>query len=378
MPANFGRAPFQTTGYAVRVSADGQPKWKIGGITLNSATLPVNSTGSDLTLTIDQTLVRNKKLYLLLGTVMCRITSAAAANLAITGGPTGGTYTASVTTPSGTVTTAQTTSAIAYNAIASTVQTALQALSNVGSGNATVLGVELDTFTPGTPTAGDTISVNNSAGVSLVEITVGASPSATTITTQLKQAWNDSPSLTALAAAGGTSTFTLTGVVAGQALNLTPSIQGTGTFTKAITNAPAAGNAPFTISFANSLGPVNVTASGTLLTGGTSPAATATAAAAGGNVGYFGPYNASATDGTQSLNRGDCYILDETWLDTEVPAFPGQGTIHPPVFDGGRIDIKKVVLSGGQGTNTLPADYPAGPTLANFLAAFPNITPVND
>ncbi len=50
----------------------------------------------------------------------------------ITGSPTGGTFTLSYK--------GQTTSAIAYNAAASAVQTALQALSTIGSGNATVSG----------------------------------------------------------------------------------------------------------------------------------------------------------------------------------------------------------------------------------------------
>ncbi|HLY32764.1 MAG TPA: hypothetical protein VKQ36_17205, partial [Ktedonobacterales bacterium] len=50
----------------------------------------------------------------------------------ITGGPTGGTFTLSYK--------GQTTSAIAYNAAASAVQTALLALSTIGAGNATVSG----------------------------------------------------------------------------------------------------------------------------------------------------------------------------------------------------------------------------------------------
>jgi RHS repeat-associated protein len=50
----------------------------------------------------------------------------------LTGGPTGGTFTLSFN--------GQTTAAIAYNASASTVQTALQALSTIGSGNALVAG----------------------------------------------------------------------------------------------------------------------------------------------------------------------------------------------------------------------------------------------
>lgn len=54
----------------------------------------------------------------------------------VTGSPTGGTYTITVTTPSG----AQTTAAIAYNATAATVKTALTDLSNVGANGVTVTG----------------------------------------------------------------------------------------------------------------------------------------------------------------------------------------------------------------------------------------------
>src|SRR5262249_28420363 len=51
---------------------------------------------------------------------------------ALTGGPTGGTFTPSFGGP--------TTAALAYNASAATVQAALQALSSIGSGNAFVAG----------------------------------------------------------------------------------------------------------------------------------------------------------------------------------------------------------------------------------------------
>jgi hypothetical protein len=57
--------------------------------------------------------------------------------ITITGGPTGGTFTVTVAVNGGTP---QTTAAIAYNAAASAVQSAIQALSNVGTGNATVTG----------------------------------------------------------------------------------------------------------------------------------------------------------------------------------------------------------------------------------------------
>lgn len=276
MPANYGRAPFDTTGYALRVSADGHPTWKIGGITLASAVLPSNGTGADLTLTLDQTLIRNGRKYLLLGTVMCRITASLADTLTIGGSPTGGTFTVTVGVNGGAT---QTTSAVAYNATGATLQTAIAALTNVGAGNVNVSG-----------------------------------------------------------SAGG----------------------------------------PYSIGFPATLGTVTVTSSGASLTGGTSPAATTVASSTTGTGGEFGPYDTTATDGRQTLTRGDCYILDETWLDTPVSAFPNQGTAHPAVFDGGYVDKVKLVLSTGQGANSLPSGYPAGPTLSNFLAAFPAINLVND
>ncbi|MCX5000988.1 hypothetical protein [Streptomyces longwoodensis] len=64
-----------------------------------------------------------------------------AQQVAITGGPTGGTFTLTFS--------GQTTSAIAYNASASAVQSALEALSNVASGDVTCTGGPL----PGTPVA---------------------------------------------------------------------------------------------------------------------------------------------------------------------------------------------------------------------------------
>jgi hypothetical protein len=59
------------------------------------------------------------------------------ATVTISGSPTGGTFTVTITTPDGV---SQTTAGVAYNASAATLQTAIQALSNVGTGNATVTG----------------------------------------------------------------------------------------------------------------------------------------------------------------------------------------------------------------------------------------------
>ncbi len=78
----------------------------------------------------------------------------------ITGGPTGGTYTL---TYSG-----QTTGPIVYNATATQVRTALQALSNIGSGNVTCAGGPH----PGSPV---TVTFTGSlAGTDVTEMTGSA------------------------------------------------------------------------------------------------------------------------------------------------------------------------------------------------------------
>lgn len=92
----------------------------------------------------------------------------------ITGGPTGGTFTITVN--------GQTTSGIAYNATAGTVETALEALSTVGTDELLVTG---DAGGPYTLTAAgtlvDTLLTISSSGASL---TGGTTPAATTSTSQ--------------------------------------------------------------------------------------------------------------------------------------------------------------------------------------------------
>lgn len=92
----------------------------------------------------------------------------------ITGTPTGGTFTITVN--------GQTTAGIAYNAIASAVQSALEALSNVAPGDVTVTG---SAGGPYTLTFGgdlaDTALTVTSSGASL---TGGTTPAATTTTSQ--------------------------------------------------------------------------------------------------------------------------------------------------------------------------------------------------
>jgi hypothetical protein len=120
--------------------------------------------------------------------------------ITITGSPTGGTFTI---TYSG-----QTTSAITYNANAFAIQTALQALSNVGSGNVTVTGGPL----PGTQATVEFVGTLATTNVALMtstsSLTGGTSPAISIITTQTGVAPSSGNARTitvAVAAADGTA-----------------------------------------------------------------------------------------------------------------------------------------------------------------------------
>lgn len=242
-----------------RVSSNGSPECKPGGLTIDWSliTAPV----ADVTLTDGSKILAGSK-YIRYGQVLTKVTLTGVAVITISA--TGGTFTVTVTNSSG----AATTAALAYNAAAATVQTAVQGLSNVGSGNATVSG-----------------------------------------------------------SAGG----------------------------------------PFTITFVDALGANVVTTSAASLTGGSGTAAVTTTAP-GGNYGWFGPYDPAATDGRQTLTRGECFIADQTHL--QYPngsgASPSQDFIG--AIEGGSVFWDRI-LQSGTATHTLAL----GPTKAEVLAAFPRL-----
>lgn len=263
----FGRNLLGVTGRDICVAADiDDIDWKSGGITLDWNT--VAAVNADTTLP-DDSVIKSGYKGLRYGQILCRITLTGTDVVTITGSPTGGTFTITVTVGG----VAQTTAGIAYNATASAVQTAIQALSNVGAGNATVTG-----------------------------------------------------------SAGG----------------------------------------PYTITFADSLGAVTVTASGAGLTGGTSPAAGVTQSAPGGDLGKYGPYDPAATDGRQLLTRGECFILNRTVLQQNPVGLNVHNTDSPAVFEGGRVWKARILMTTGAHS------LAAGPTVAEFEAAFPRVVYVQN
>lgn len=97
---------------------------------------------------------------------------------------------------------------------------------------------EVDTFTATNPTTGDvyTITINYPNGTThAVSATVGSTQTATAIDTLLIAAWNADSVAAAYATATGTTTFILTAVVPGSAMNVTGAVVGTGTVAKVVT-----------------------------------------------------------------------------------------------------------------------------------------------
>jgi hypothetical protein len=71
--STYGRQSLDTGGRGLRVSADGQPRWKAGGVTVDWSTVAANAGGA--TLTYDGTVVPAGVKYLEGGTVLNKITA---------------------------------------------------------------------------------------------------------------------------------------------------------------------------------------------------------------------------------------------------------------------------------------------------------------
>lgn len=132
-----------------------------------------------------------------------------------------------------------------------------------------------------------------------------------------------------------------------------------GDYSEVVVTGSAGG--PWTVSFPAEVGnPAQLTGSGASLTGGTTPnvsIATTTPGSAG--IGKWGPYDSNATDGRQTLARGNCVILNRTVLEL---GFAGVAVAsdHPGVIEGGLV-WKARIRAGGAGQpswNNLEAALP--------------------
>jgi hypothetical protein len=258
----FGRTLLpNNTIVPTRVSADGSPLYKVGGVTIDWSSVTAVS-GSDVTLP-DGSVIKIGQKYLRYGQILTKIT-------------TGTTQTFTGTATGGTVT---------YTFV------------RTDNGNTVTTG---------------TIAFNASAAVVLAAIQAVAAP--------------------------------------GQALSAT---------------GGALGTAPVVVTYGTptALGTMN----NTLATGGTVTVAQTTAGATGG---YFAGYDSGASNGLQTLTRGECFILDETLLQygSGSSLLSGENTQVGGVFDAGRVFIDRVMHSG-----TATHSAALGPTKAEFLTAFPGV-----
>lgn len=93
------------------------------------------------------------------------------------------------------------------------------------------------------------------------------------------------------------------------------------------------------------------------------------------STGLYAPYNPDLTNGRELLTRGRCFILDQTVLQygagTSLLSAPND--VVGGVFDGGAVWFDRI-LQSGVATHSLTA----GPTKAEFLAAFPLVQVVED
>lgn len=241
-----------------RVSADNNPLYKPGGITIDWSS--ITAVGADTTLT-DGTVIRSGQKFIRYGQVLTKNTTGTVQTL--TGTATGGTFTMSLVRPDNGATV--TTAALSATATAAQILTALQA----------VLAPSQIVSTSG-----------GALGTATVPITFGATFPALTI-------------------------------------------------------------------------------NGGALTGGTVTVAQTTV---GASAGLFGPYDPAASDGRQTLTRGECYIADETILqyDSGTAMISAQNDQTGRVIEGGLVFLDRIIQSG-----TVTGTLALGPTKANLLAAFP-------
>jgi hypothetical protein len=123
----------------------------------------------------------------------------------------------------------------------------------------------------------------------------------------------------------------------------------------------------YTATYSTRLGDVPALTATNTFGGGTTPTVTVATTTAGSLTGgQFGPWDTAATDGRATLAVGDCYVVNRTVK--ELDPFSG----CPEAIFGGRMWRDRLLITTG--THTLAA----GPTVAEFLAAFPRAQLVNE
>lgn len=352
----YGRHTHGSTGVAIQVTADGSPEWKAGGITLDWATVTAEVTDRTLG---DGTVIKAGAKGLELGTVLTEIALGEAQTITIVA--TEGDFT--ITGNSAT------TAALAYNASAATVQTAVRGLGGALA-NVNVTRVQ-NRFTL-------THTDGTDGGTFALQVTRGGVTRRTAALAWNITAANLTAALVALdnvGAAGAAATgsdggpYTLTFVATGGEVTVVVVDDLTsdggvieGGVVLAVTAAPV-----YVINYPAGGGNVAaVTTTATGLAGGSATVATATGGTAAGT---FGPYSSAATDGRQNLVRGRCFILNETVTELGPLGLGTAAADHPAVFEGGRVWRARLKVGA---VNPVSIGGNA-PSVAEFETAFPRI-----
>jgi hypothetical protein len=355
----FGRRVLSTTGVPTQVSADGSPEWKVGGITLDWAT--VTAEVSDRTLT-DGTVIKAGAKGLEYGTILCAKVVPEVQTISIDA--TGGTFTISGNS--------NTTPATAYNASAATVQTNIRALGG-SYANVTVTKVQNRwTLTEQPGTDGGTFDLRITRnGVSRLIAGLAWDIASTTTLDAAIEALDiiGTGGVAATGSAGGPYTLVFAPTLGDIEVEIANDLTSDGGVLEGgLTLANLAGGA-YVITFPAGSGNVTaVTTSAASLTGGAQTATVATATG-GDATGTYGPYNSAATDGRQNLTRGSCYILNETVTELGPLGLGEAPSSHPAVFDGGRVWRARLKINGANPTSIGGNQ----PSVAAFEAAFPRI-----
>jgi hypothetical protein len=136
-----------------------------------------------------------------------------------------------------------------------------------------------------------------------------------------------------------------------------------------VTGAGALPGNVHTVTFQASLQYITIpalVADASALTGGTAPGVTVAVTTAGGNTGKWGPYDFAATDGRQTLTRGNVGLINRTILPAGVNnLYALRDTDHTGLLVGGPVFRGRLIATAG--THSLAN----GPTFTELEAVLP-------
>lgn len=135
------------------------------------------------------------------------------------------------------------------------------------------------------------------------------------------------------------------------------------------TTVSGSAGGPYTFTFPAAMGSTQVSGDGSLMTGSGAQPTVTVAVTTDGRIGWFGPYDPSATNtGRDALLRGDCGIVERTIVYGGTLGLGERDDYHKPLIVGGHVWAGKV-LQSESATHSLAA----GPTRAELLAAMPRL-----